>query len=115
LQQTGLIHRGLSELGRPPCSPLPIEAVAESSESNMSGPVTLGDLIEAKKLLWVHCCDCGHERDVDPATLPLSWDTPVPFISTHTKCSVCGSRKINTKPELYAGGLTAMRGSRQRS
>src|SRR6185437_5302218 len=59
----------------------------------MSGPVTLGDLIEAKKLLWVYCCDCGHERDVDPAALPLSWDTPVPFISTHMKCSACGSRK----------------------
>jgi hypothetical protein len=72
-------------------------------------PVTLGDLIEAKKLLWVYCCECGHERDVDPATLPLSWDTPVPFIATHMKCSACGSRKINTKPELYPGGVAAMR------
>jgi hypothetical protein len=63
-------------------------------------PVKLGDLIEAKKLLWVSCCDCGHERDVDPAALPLSWDMPVHFISTHMKCSACGSRKINTKPEL---------------
>ena len=47
--------------------------------------------------------DWGHERDVDPAALPLSWDTPVPFIATHMKCSACGSRKINTKPELYPG------------
>ena len=30
----------------------------------MGGPVTLGDLIEARKLLWGYCCDCGHERDV---------------------------------------------------
>ena len=79
----------------------------------MSGPVTLGDLSEGKKLLWVYCCDCGHERDVDPAALPLSWDTPVPFISTHMKCPAWGSRKINTKPELYPGGVGGVRSGRQ--
>ena len=79
----------------------------------MSGPVTLGDLVEAKKLLWVYCCDYGHERDLDPAALPLSWNTPVPLIGMHMKCSAC-SHKINTKPELYPGGVTAMR-SRRRS
>ena len=73
----------------------------------MSGPVTLGDLIEGKKLLWVYCCDCGHERDVDPASLPLSWNTPVPLIGTHMKCAACGSHKINTKPVLYPGGVAA--------
>ena len=78
----------------------------------MSGPVTLGDLIEAKKLLWVYCCDCGHERDVDPASLPLSWNMPVPLIGTHMKCSACGSHKINTKPELYPGGVAATRARR---
>jgi hypothetical protein len=66
----------------------------------MSVPVTLGDLIEAKKLLLIYCCDCGQERDVDPASLPLSWNTPVLLIGTHMKCSACGSRKITTKPEL---------------
>ncbi len=73
----------------------------------MSGPVKLGDLIEAKILLWVYCCDCGHERDVDPAALPLSWNTPVSLIGTHMKCSVCGSRKMNAKPELYPDGVAA--------
>lgn len=58
----------------------------------------------AEELQGIYCCDCGHERDVDPAALPLSWDTPVAFISTHMKCAACGSRKINTKPELYPGG-----------
>jgi hypothetical protein len=33
----------------------------------------------------------------------------VPEIAKHMKCSVCGSRKINTKPELYPGGIAAMR------
>ena len=37
----------------------------------MTGPVTLADLIEADKLLWVYCRSCGHERDVTPAKVPL--------------------------------------------
>ena len=37
----------------------------------MIGPVTLADLIRADKLLWVYCRDCCHERDVNPATVPL--------------------------------------------
>ncbi len=49
------------------------------------------------KLLWVYCCDCGHERDVNPSTVPLPADTAVPDVGKHMKCSVCGSRKINTK------------------
>ena len=71
----------------------------------MNSPVTLGDLVRNDKLLWVYCCDCGHERDVNPATVPLPADTPVPDVGKHIKCSVCGSRKINTKPELYVGGV----------
>ena len=35
----------------------------------------LGDLIREEKLLWVYCCDCCHERDINPATVPL--DAPV--------------------------------------
>ena len=74
------------------------------------GPVTLGDLTRDDKLLWVYCCDCGHERDVNPATVPLLADTPVPTTSTHMRCSVCGSKKMNGKPQLYPGGVRAMRG-----
>jgi hypothetical protein len=44
----------------------------------MTGPVTLADLTEADKLLWVFCRDCCHERDVNPADLPRSGETPVP-------------------------------------
>jgi hypothetical protein len=33
-----------------------------------AGPVTPGDLVREDKLLWVYCCDCGHEREVCPAT-----------------------------------------------
>ncbi len=42
-----------------------------------TGPVTLGDLIREDKLLWVYCRECHHERDVNPANVPLAADTPV--------------------------------------
>jgi hypothetical protein len=78
-----------------------------------STPVTLGDLERSGKLLWVYCCDCGRERDVDPGSLPLPRDFPVPKVWTRMRCSVCGSRKVNTKPELYPGGIEAMRRRRR--
>ena len=33
-----------------------------------------------RNFFWVYCCEGGHERDVDPASLPLSCETPVPFM-----------------------------------
>ena len=35
--------------------------------------VTLGDLIREDKLLCVYCRDCCHERDVNPANVPLAF------------------------------------------
>ena len=73
-------------------------------------PVTLRDLIQDGKLLWVYCCDCNHERDIDPATLDLPRDTPVPGLGRRfMRCSECGSKKIDTRPELYPGGVVATR------
>ena len=74
-----------------------------------TGPVTLGDLIREDKLLWVYCCECCHERDVNSATVPLPPQTPVPEVGKHMKCSACGSRKIDARPGLYPGGVEAMR------
>ena len=75
-----------------------------------SNPVTLADLIRDAKLLWVYCCKCGREKDVDPASLALPRDTPVPGMGRrHLKCSACGSREIDTRPELYPGGIETMR------
>jgi hypothetical protein len=76
-------------------------------------PVTLADLMRGDKLLWVYCRDCGHERDVNPADLPLPADTAVPNVGKRMKCSMCGSRAIDTKPEQYPGGVKAMRARRQ--
>jgi hypothetical protein len=68
-------------------------------------PVTLGVLIREDELLWAYCRECGHERDVTPITVPLSRETPVPEVGKHMKCSKCGSRKVDARPELYPGGV----------
>jgi hypothetical protein len=75
----------------------------------MSSPVTLAALIRDGKLLWVYCRDCCRERDVDPATIPLPGDFPVPDVGKRMVCSACGSRNVETKPELYPGGVVANR------
>ena len=75
----------------------------------MPGPVTLSDLSREGKLLWCWCADCGHERDVDPATIPLPGKFPVPEVGARMVCSICGGRKVRTSPELYPGGIEAQR------
>lgn len=85
------------------------KAVTVRKEISVSTPVTLGDLVRDDKLLWVYCTDCGHERDVTPGAVPLPADTPVPDVAKRMKCSKCGSRKINSKPQLYPGGVAGMR------
>ena len=74
-----------------------------------SRPVTLGDLDNEGKLLWVYCNECCRERDVPPLSLGLPPETPVPQLGNRLKCSQCGSRKISAKPELYPGGIEAIR------
>ena len=72
-------------------------------------PVTLADLDREGKLAWVYCNACGRERDVPPARLGLPMDTPVPTAGKRLICSACGGRKVIVKPELYPGGIEAMR------
>jgi hypothetical protein len=74
-----------------------------------------GDTTERTRINWrpvsggeVALLRLRHERDVSPAPLQTR---PSP-ISKHMKCSFCGSRKINTKPQLYPGGVEAMRRGR---
>ena len=52
-------------------------------------PVTLGDLIESERKLWVFCV-CGHQVEIDPASLPLPRDFPVPAVRERM---VCGERR----------------------
>ena len=74
------------------------------------GPVTISDLMREGKLLWVYCITCGREKDVHPALLDLPRDTAVPGLGRrHMKCTSCVSREIDTRPELYPGGIDAIR------
>jgi hypothetical protein len=72
-------------------------------------PVALADLERAGKLAWVYCNACGRERDVEPGDLGLHLDTPVPEAGKRLVCSACGERKVTVRPELYPGGVEAMR------
>lgn len=75
----------------------------------MTGPVTLSDLSRAGKLLWCWCAECGRERDLGSATVPLPDDYPVPDVGARMVCTSCGGRKVRTAPELYPGGIAAHR------
>jgi len=56
----------------------------------MNGPVTLADLDHEGRKMWTYCCDCGRERDPEPASLPLPPDTPVPWLGRRLmRCSAC--------------------------
>ena len=77
--------------------------------NRLSKPVTLGYLEATSKLAWVYCNACGRERDVPPGDLGLPMDTLVPEAGKRLVCSACGGRKVTVKPELYPGGVEAMR------
>ena len=72
-------------------------------------PVTLADLDRDGKLAWVYCNACGRERDVPPGDFGLPLDTPVPEAGKRLVCSACDGRSVTVKPELYLGGIEAMR------
>ena len=44
-----------------------------------------------------------------PLSLSLPGETPVPSVGKHMKCSACGSRKVEARPELHPGGVVAVR------
>jgi hypothetical protein len=80
----------------------------------MARPVLLGDLIRDGKLFWDYRRDCFRERDVDPSSIPLPPDVLAPATGKHMKCSACGLRKIDSRPELYPGGIELQRGRRRK-
>jgi hypothetical protein len=76
----------------------------------MPNPVTLGDLITGGKLMWAYCIACCRDSDIDPTALPLPAATPVPGLGRrHMRCSGCGSKEIETRPELSPGGVETAR------
>lgn len=64
-------------------------------------PVTLADLAREGRVVWCYCNACGHEAEPMPDALGLPMVTPVPQASCFLKCPKCGSRKVETKPQLH--------------
>ena len=57
----------------------------------MSGPVTVGDLRRNGELLEIGCMACNPHLYVDPASIRLSDNQPVPPAAERLVCSVCGA------------------------
>ena len=72
-----------------------------------SQPVTLADLKDESRLVWVYCNDCCLEREVEPDAIPLPLDTPIPDIQRKLKCKECGG-KLSVKPQLYQKPMAEM-------
>ena len=70
--------------------------------------VRVGDLIEAGRMIQVHCNKCAHYRLMDPAELPLSASVFVPALGGRFRCTRCGSRETEARPHYppHAGGYT---------
>ena len=65
-------------------------------------PVTLSDLIRENRLISVYCNDCCREQDLDLATTQLPQDMmPIWEVGERMVCTGCGSKRVETKPELY--------------
>ena len=71
--------------------------------------VTLGDLVRSGRSVWAYCLDCFRERDLAAAILPLPQDLSVPEIARRLKCMACGSRRVQTKPQLHDKPVSEVR------
>lgn len=71
--------------------------------------VTIAHLIAERKLIWGYCKSCGREQDILPDAVPLPSSYAVREIGRRMKCSACGAKRVETKPELYPGGVVVMR------
>lgn len=72
-------------------------------------PVTLADLAGDGRLLWLYCSGCGHEVEVPPDSLGLRLSLAVPLVKQHVVCSQCGSRHVDSRPQLHARPLAEIR------
>ena len=49
--------------------------------------------------MGVHCKKCARHVVMDPATLHLAPETPVPSLAGRFKCTRCGSKQTEARPE----------------
>lgn len=70
----------------------------------MHGPVTIADLKRDGKLLEIGCMGCNRHVYIDPASIALPDNQPVPTAAARLVCSVCGASNRRA-PEQARGGL----------
>ncbi len=83
--------------------------MADEKSPETFRPVILADLAREGRLLWCYCRSCSYEREVEPRSLGLPDEQPVPTAGQRLKCSRCGSKDIETKPQLYSEPLEVIR------
>ena len=66
--------------------------------------VTIGSLIEDGMQMEAHCHRCGRFALLDPASVGLPSDTPVPALEGHFRCRRCGSRETSARPHFPSDG-----------
>ena len=66
--------------------------------------VRISDLIERGLPLAAHCYTCGRSANLDLATLPLPRGTFVPALARRFKCTRCGSRETDARPDYSRPG-----------
>ncbi len=52
----------------------------------------LADLRAVGGLVWIYCNDCCLEREVEPTTIALPSNSPVPEVERRLKCKACGGK-----------------------
>ena len=60
--------------------------------------VTVASLISERMGMGVHC-NCARHVVMDPATPRLAPETPVPSLAGRFKCTRCGSKQTEARPE----------------
>lgn len=75
-------------------------------------PCRLSNLIADGLDVAVTCHRCHHNATVSASTLAaqLGARMPVPEVAGHMRCSACGSRDCETRPDWRSGGVVAAHG-----
>ena len=80
----------------------------------MGNPVTIGDLRRDGRALEIGCQNCDRHEYVDPHTLKLWNDLPVPDVAQRLRCSRCGFKNteiahlIWARPDARVSGNSTM-------
>ena len=71
-----------------------------SSRSQKPAPANLGNLEDQDVDVLARCNSCGHNAVLALGALltKLGAEFPVPAVSKAVRCSVCGSRDVETRP-----------------